>query len=297
MADPRTLLDIVTALSHQTQVIAMASGKGGVGKTSIVANIAGLLAEGGGYRVLLISLDPQDDLGDDLGYDQETEGDGGEALAQALLHGRTLAPSLRAIRPDLDVICGGPHVEEVYEQIIREGLSTDLLAAALLDVAEDYDWILLDLPPNNRVAQSLAFRAARWVLIPSKADRSSKRGIGHLARDYVTARADNPLLHLLGVISFDVAASASDLRSRMREELQIELGEVVPVLNTTIRNAQKAAEAARARGLLMHELAEQRRSSWREARRIPENSRYVALEYQDLIKEIIHAMRTHQEQQ
>lgn len=297
MAKARELLDIVTSLSRQTQVVAMASGKGGVGKTSIVANVAGLLAWGGGYRVLVISLDPQDDLGDDLGYDQETEGDGGEALAEALLRGRPLRPSLRDIRPDLDVICGGPHVEEIYERIVRDGLSTDLLAAALLDVADDYDWILLDLPPNNRVAQSLAFRAARWILIPSKSDRSSKRGIGHLARDYVTARADNPLLHLLGVIAFDVAASASDLRSRMREELEIELGEVVPVLDTTIRNAQKAAEAARARGLLMHELAEQRHTSWREARRIPENSRYVALEYQALIKEIILAMHSHQEQQ
>ena len=57
-------------------VIAFANGKGGVGKTSLTANVAGLAADAG-WRVLAVDLDPQGNLGSDLGYDQTDKGDDG----------------------------------------------------------------------------------------------------------------------------------------------------------------------------------------------------------------------------
>lgn len=48
------------------QVIALANGKGGVGKTSITANLAGLYGQGG-FKVLLVELDPQGNLARDFG--------------------------------------------------------------------------------------------------------------------------------------------------------------------------------------------------------------------------------------
>ena len=50
-----------------SRVVAVINGKGGVFKTSLVANVGGLLAEGGS-RVLLVDLDPQGNLAEDLGY-------------------------------------------------------------------------------------------------------------------------------------------------------------------------------------------------------------------------------------
>ena len=50
-----------------SRVVCVANGKGGVNKTSIVAQVGGLAAAGG-YRTLLVDLDPQGDLSDDLGY-------------------------------------------------------------------------------------------------------------------------------------------------------------------------------------------------------------------------------------
>ena len=48
------------------RVIAVINGKGGVLKTTLTANIGGMLASSG-YRVLLVDLDPQGNLAEDLG--------------------------------------------------------------------------------------------------------------------------------------------------------------------------------------------------------------------------------------
>ena len=61
------------------RTIAVLNGKGGVGKTSLTANLSGLFADAG-YRVLAIDLDPQGNLGNDLGYLGAVLGDGGAGL-------------------------------------------------------------------------------------------------------------------------------------------------------------------------------------------------------------------------
>ena len=55
------MLPTSTQLANR-RVIAVASDKGGVFKTSTVANVAGLLASAD-YRVLVIDFDPQGNLG------------------------------------------------------------------------------------------------------------------------------------------------------------------------------------------------------------------------------------------
>ena len=49
------------------RVVAIANGKGGVGKTTLTAGLAGQLASGG-PRVLVVDTDPQANLARDLGY-------------------------------------------------------------------------------------------------------------------------------------------------------------------------------------------------------------------------------------
>jgi len=84
------------------RVIAVINGKGGVLKTTLTANIGGMLASSG-YRVLLVDLDPQGNLAEDLGYTASDRDDEGRALAQGLMFGGTIEP-LSQIRPNLDVI-------------------------------------------------------------------------------------------------------------------------------------------------------------------------------------------------
>ena len=70
-------------------VLAVANGKGGTGKTSLVANLSGLAAAAG-IRTLTIDLDPQGNLSPDLGLEKSD----GIELRRALEDGAPLPLSL-----------------------------------------------------------------------------------------------------------------------------------------------------------------------------------------------------------
>ena len=93
------------------RVIAIVNDKGGVGKTSIAANLGGQFA-GAGYRCLLIDLNRQANLADDLGYRGSNIDDQGAGLLGSVLAGSPLTPALN-IRPRLDVVCGGARLEDL----------------------------------------------------------------------------------------------------------------------------------------------------------------------------------------
>lgn len=92
-----------TALSR---VIAMVNDKGGVGKTSLVANLAGQLVAFG-YRCLLLHLNRQANPADDLGYRDDERDDQGASLLISAIVGTALEP-VTDVRPGLDVVPGGP---------------------------------------------------------------------------------------------------------------------------------------------------------------------------------------------
>ena len=105
------------------RVVCIANGKGGVAKTSLTANFAGLAAAAK-YRVLIVDLDPQGDLSDDLGYFNSPEDDHGSGLATSMVTGQPLSPTLVGIRPRLDVVCGGEHLADVAGALVaRPGSS------------------------------------------------------------------------------------------------------------------------------------------------------------------------------
>ena len=99
--------------------IAFVNGKGGVGKTSITANTAGILANSE-WRVLAIDLDRQGNLQKDLGYREDDRHDQGEMLFRALTGDQALEPILTEVRPNLDVIPGGEQIEYADAGLARQ---------------------------------------------------------------------------------------------------------------------------------------------------------------------------------
>ena len=97
-------------------VVAVLNGKGGVGKTSLAANMAGLAALSG-WSTLAVDLDPQGNLAHDLGYENLT--DGGLSLAEAC----GIEPKEVQVHCDvegrrgLDVIAGGPHLQTLGDTL------------------------------------------------------------------------------------------------------------------------------------------------------------------------------------
>ncbi|MCS5524783.1 ParA family protein [Curtobacterium flaccumfaciens pv. oortii] len=243
--------------SHLRRVITCQSNKGGVGKTSISTNEAGVLAEAG-YKVLLIDLDPQGDVADDLGYRGTEADDGGAALFNAIAMDQPLVP-VKNVRPNLDVVPAGRRtamlIDHIHGETLRGQDVSETLARRLLDIADQYDVILMDTPPGEGTIQTLALVAARWILIPTQPDDSSLRGISSLADRVVAVRPKNPDLAVLGVVLFPVAKSGTRILADTRTMLESIMGGVAPVFAATIRQAQASGVNARRRGQLAIELA------------------------------------------
>lgn len=272
------------ATASLDRCIALIALKGGVGKTSIGANCGGQAAADG-YSVLLVSLDPQDNLGEDLGYANAGLSDEGANLAAALLDQAPLAP-LKDVRPNLDVIPGGTDLwgRVVIDYIRQDNPNPYLLRDALVPLADDYDLILIDCPPWNPVLQHLALVAARWMLIPTATDSSSRRGMGRLADMVADAAEHNPALGLLGVILFDVPYSGTRMREQTLAAMARDLGGRRPLLQRWIRTAPGPAWVSRERGQLIHELTGP--DTPRSAKNVAEDYRKLTLEIlQKLAKE------------
>jgi chromosome partitioning protein len=283
------------------RVIAVINGKGGVLKTTLTANIGGMLASSG-YRVLLVDLDPQGNLAEDLGYTASERDDEGRALAQALMFGGTIEP-LSQIRHNLDVIAGGPALDQATAGLAARGNrdpdGAKLAVAHLLEpIAGNYDMILLDCPPGDETLQTAAVAAARWALVPVKSDKSSRKGLGAVAARLDAVLSLNPTLDLLGVVLVDVGTSAHAVQRDARQHIaELFNADQSVTFKATVRHSEATAQATRERGLLVYELDEQVRKGpkWYDIRRghataqtlAPRSSSSVADDLQAITQEVV----------
>jgi chromosome partitioning protein len=300
MKDPTSMTVPVIDRSALQRTIAVVNGKGGVGKTSITANLSGLFAAAG-YRVLAIDLDPQGNLGNDLGYLGAGLADEGASLQAAATTGTAPTP-IKNVRERLDVVAGGEHLHDLAAVLQSRRLSgrggVESLAASIAAISGSYDLTLIDCPPGSDVLQAGALEAVRWVLVPTKTDDASRAGLREVARRFAAARAVNPDLALLGVVLFGVNTAARRILRQAREALAGDLGPGGDdILTSTIRHVEAAAVDARGRGQLVHELErdvlagpswwERRRNPTTDAEPLAASAGGLASDYERLADEIL----------
>lgn len=296
------------------RVIAVMNRKGGVGKTSITSNVAGVLAQAG-YRVLVIDLDQQGNLGDDLGYRYTELNDGGAALFMALAGpaGTPLTPK-KEVRERLDVVPAGEQTAILADALSGRDRRGDdpsfVLADRLSEIADQYDIILIDCPPGDTAIQVQALVAARWILIPTQPDSGSLNGLEQLAREVIATQPKNPTIMPLGAVLFPIDSRAKRMRARKHDEIRAIMGDLAPVFTTAIRFSQTSGVDSRDRGQLAIELArdaqEQDRFGWAKVlkarkdgeepeaappdQRISESAGSLASDYLELTGEILHVL-------
>ncbi len=225
------------------QALAIANGKGGVGKTSLVANIAAVAAHSG-WDVLVVDLDPQGNLGADLGYNQRGLSDDGAALSKAIQFGETLEPPVPQIRRHLDAIPAGFLTRELATVLHERGARESALALdrALAPIADRYDLIVFDCPPGDDALGALGLAMARSLVIPIKFDAASLDGLELMAGRVDEIRNGvNPHLELLGIALFDLNPRATALRRQVIEELDMDFSRGVRIFGAAIRHSQRAA--------------------------------------------------------
>ncbi|MEZ2392181.1 ParA family protein [bacterium RCC_150] len=242
------------------RICGFVNGKGGVLKTTLTANVGALLAVSG-WRVLLIDMDPQGNLGLDLGYRHGDLDDDGSGLAQSLMFGSSLNP-IKDVRPNLDVVAGGSYLDQAAAGLVSQGSKDPSkaklgLARSLAPIAGAYDIILIDCPPGNEPLQVAALGAASYVVVPTKTDKAGREGLIGVAKRLDTVIDVNPDLDLLGVIITATTSTATNVHRTAREAIVEVFGTDSVLFSGMVRYAEATAQAARDRGVLVHELEEQ----------------------------------------
>jgi chromosome partitioning protein len=193
------------------RVVAVMNYKGGVGKTTLTANL-GAVAASRGLRVLLIDLDPQtnltfsffsvDDWQERLKdnctikrwYDAELPGRD-VSLTDLVVTPERVNRALKNSAGQLDLVSSHLGLIDIdLELAARLGGTTTLdgskrkfldLHSCLRHALEDshfdnYDLVLIDCAPNFGLVTKTAIVASQQILVPAKADYLSTLGLDYL---------------------------------------------------------------------------------------------------------------------
>ena len=163
----------------------VANQKGGVGKTTTVVSLAGILAQRG-QRVLLIDTDPHASLTSYFDFDSDRlEGTLYELFQAAkpsseLVNRMTLKTKFENIHllpasitlATLDRVMGN-----------REGMGL-VLKRALLRVQDQYDYVLIDCPPVLGVMMVNALAACDRILVPVQTEFLALKGLERMMKTF-----------------------------------------------------------------------------------------------------------------
>lgn len=206
-------------------VIAVANQKGGVGKTTTAVNLGYALAKAG-HRTLLVDLDPQANATIHLGLDPfSLELDAGgvkpqKTLYYVLLKDIPLADIVVPLSEDVPYY-GAPasiSLAAADAELMSQVGNSQVLLEKFEPIRGDYDFIIIDCPPQLGLLTVNALSAANWVLIPTQTEVLSSMGIPLLMETIKKIlKRSNPGLRVLGILPTMHDAQLSDARANLKD--------------------------------------------------------------------------------
>ena len=217
----------------KTKVLTFCNHKGGVGKTTSVVNISGVLASKG-FRVLVIDLDAQSNLTTSLYEVNENERNMYQALkSRKDLPIVKLTDNLHLAPSSLDLAS----IEtEIGGQIGRERALAELIEP----IKNNYDFILIDCAPTLSLLLINALATTDKVYIPMTAETLSYRGLVSLENVIEQAKQYlNNKIEIGGI--FFTRWNGRNLNINIEEVARETYGDII--LETKVRENISIAEA------------------------------------------------------
>lgn len=226
------------------EIIAVTNQKGGVGKTTTAHNlIVGLVQRG--YRVLGIDADPQCNLSTGLRYDRDFAG----------LYDLLINKNKNFCGID-DICC---HIQDTYlgcglisGSILLSAADMELcgshrnflLQEALREIKHQYDYIIIDTPPQLGVLVVNAYTAADKLVVPVVVDTYSMDGFKQLYNLYLDVRKQyNSELTIDGLLLTRYTANRT-LSKQVRENVGMIASQLgIKLYGTAIRESIAVSEA------------------------------------------------------
>lgn len=181
------------------KIIAFANQKGGVAKTTSTYNVGVSLAKKG-KRVLMIDLDSQASLTISAGlepFDYDNS-----IVAVLKKEGATLDKCTLALQDNLFICTSRLELAQLEMEMIGRSVRETILKRAVEPVKGNYDFILIDCPPQLSILTINALACSDYVVIPVKTDYLAYRGVELLMESITDVQAlINPDLSVLGVVA------------------------------------------------------------------------------------------------
>jgi chromosome partitioning protein len=224
------------------RTITVANQKGGVGKTTTVANLGAALAEAG-HRTLMVDLDPQGALTAAAGLDPYHLSPTTYSLL--MKDEIQLEDILRFIRPGLWIAPASVDLGAVEYTLTKFSDRSFRLKQKLMAKRDALDYVLIDTPPNLGLLTTNALVASDELLIPVQCQYLAMRGVRSLLETvWLVHDRLHPGLKLLGLLP-TLYQPESDHSCEVVQELRRVFGE--RVFETVIMQDDAAAMAPAAR--------------------------------------------------
>jgi chromosome partitioning protein len=200
--------------------IAVLNQKGGVGKTTTVANTAAVIAAEGA-RVVAIDLDPQAHLTIHLGIEPQKV----EAGSYGVLTGSAkFEAEVMMVRPNLWLLPANIDLVGAETELVGVVGRETILREAMQNCEELFDYCFIDCAPSLGLLTLNALAAVDEVLIPLQPHFLALQGFGKLLQTVeLVNRRINPSLKVGGILlcMYDSRASlANEVRADIEQFLQ-----------------------------------------------------------------------------
>ncbi len=183
--------------AKDSATIAVYSAKGGVGKTTLSANLAWCSAALAGHRTLLWDLDAAGGAGFLYGVEPRKSKQAEDVFSQE----RDPAKLIRKTAFDgLDVLPADNSIRRLNEQLAQLG-KRKRLAKLVARLGADYQRIILDCPPVMNEISAQVIRAADIIIVPLPPSPLSNRAFDLVVDEIKgSGKAHPPILPVLSML-------------------------------------------------------------------------------------------------
>lgn len=220
------------------RVISIVNQKGGVGKTTTAINLASYLAHQGKF-VLLVDLDPQGNASSGIGIDYRTVERG---VYEAIVSGASIREMVVPTDVDgLKVVPSSADLAGARVELVGVERREYRLHDVILEVRNDYDYIIIDNPPSLCLLTINGLVAADEVLVPVQTEYYALEGLGQLLNTINLVRENlKPNIRITGAVM-----TMYDDRTKLSRDIFNELYRYFPdkIFRTVIPRNVKLAEA------------------------------------------------------
>lgn len=220
------------------KIFCIANQKGGVGKTTTTVNLAAGLAQIG-QRVLVVDLDPQGNATMGSGIDKRKLE---MTVYDVLLESASIAEAkAHAEKAGYDVLGANRELAGAEVDLVALERREARLKAALAEVGQDYDFVLIDCPPSLSMLTLNGLCSAHGVIVPMQCEYFALEGLTDLVNTIKQIHANlNPDLEIIGLlrVMFDPRIT---LQQQVSDQLKAHFAN--KVFDTVIPRNVRLAEA------------------------------------------------------